>query len=162
MSSISNIRSELGGIRPGKPLSPYARWAGIVIFARSPTLSWDTPTSNPGITCSAPNLNRNGFPGECYLVIPSLSKRLDCLVSQFAYLDLGKSQSAFHWLRTLMEIILWRDLYRIVRITGVVHGDGVSGFRVVDSISCGVDLHIDCVPRHSTSDERLDVKGVHG
>ena len=61
-----------------------------------------------------------------------------------------------------MEIILWEDLYRIVRVTSVVHGDGVSGLRVVDSISCGVDLHIDCIPRHPTSDERLDVIEMHG
>jgi len=72
INSKSNIKGELGGINPGNPLIPYALSGGMMIFARS-------PSSNPGITysnqnhimtdtinlttltCSAPNLNLNGF-----------------------------------------------------------------------------------------------------
>ena len=61
MSSISNIKALFPGMSPGKPLSPYARWDGTVILARSPMDNCATPKSRPGMTCSAPNLNLNGL-----------------------------------------------------------------------------------------------------
>ena len=36
ISSISNVKSLLGGISPGNPFSPYAKAAGTNIFALSP------------------------------------------------------------------------------------------------------------------------------
>ena len=60
-NSKSNTSSLFPGIKPGNPLSPYAREEGIVIFALSPILSWATPRSRPGMTCSAPNLNLKGL-----------------------------------------------------------------------------------------------------
>ena len=44
---MSNIKSDLLGIKPGNPLSPYAKCAGIVIIARSFLDSWATPISKP-------------------------------------------------------------------------------------------------------------------
>ncbi len=47
ISSISKISSDFPGISPGNPLSPYARWAGIVIIALSFFDSCATPISRP-------------------------------------------------------------------------------------------------------------------
>ena len=61
INSTSNTKSQFFGTSPGKPLLPYACWDGINILARSPMDNWLIPSSNPGITCSVNNLNRNGF-----------------------------------------------------------------------------------------------------
>ena len=62
MSSKSKIKSALAGTRPGNPFGPYARIAGTLILARSPMVKRATARSNPGITASAPTLNRSGRP----------------------------------------------------------------------------------------------------
>lgn len=41
-SSNSTYIDVLGGMRPGKPFAPYAKSAGMVHRARSPTLNWNS------------------------------------------------------------------------------------------------------------------------
>ena len=49
-SSTSKISVAFGGIAPGKPRSPYARWGGIVSLRSPPIFMPATPGSQPWIT----------------------------------------------------------------------------------------------------------------
>ena len=63
ISSSSNSKQieDLGGIKQGNPLSPNAKFAGIVALARSPSESCLMAVSRPGTTCSDPIRNWNGL-----------------------------------------------------------------------------------------------------
>ena len=54
LSSTSKMSVAFGGMRPGKPRSPYAIFPGMVRTLRSPKDIFGTPSSHPAITRPTP------------------------------------------------------------------------------------------------------------
>src|SRR5262249_23038514 len=61
-SSISKIRSALGGISGSEPARPYPSAAGIHSFRFPPTIMKVTPSSQPAMTSPTPSLKEKGSP----------------------------------------------------------------------------------------------------
>ena len=61
INSTSKINVALGGITPPAPLSPYARFDGIIKVALPPTYKYEIPSSHPFITLPCPRTNSIGW-----------------------------------------------------------------------------------------------------